>query len=152
MESRFLKQNPSSAKTQLPWANEWVIFYVDFLPCSISLCNFQLYLSKMHITEFSPTIQLPSGHKLYHQTPTCKNKCRDTPDRAEVVATRRTCPYVALLSYLTNKPPRVYFTTECHFSRWPSLSGTTFCVLSWCQQSDSLSLAKPKPALLLQPC
>lgn len=119
-----------------------------------SLCNFQLHPLKIHRTEhcsLPPYSFLPATNSI--PRPHCARidagKHQTEQRRAEAAATRM-CPYAALSSYLANKPLRVHFTTECHFPRWPSLSGTTFCVLSWCQQSDSQSLAKP--ALLLQLC
>lgn len=131
-------------------------FHVDPLTSSFSLCNWQLYPRKIHRTamSFSPTMQPHASHKLYHQTSACKDESREAPDRAKEGRGHfyKEVSLCGLLSYLASKLPRVYFRTECHFSRWPSLSGTTFHVLSWCQQSDSLSLTKPTPALLLQLC
>lgn len=130
-------------------------FQVEFLPCSISLCDFQLSPRKTHRTSvsFSPTKQLHASHKIYLQPSTSKDKCREAPGRAREArgcSSKEKVSSHGLLSYLASKLPRVHFSTECRFSRWPSLSGTTFCVLSRCQQSDSQSPTKPKLVLLLQ--
>lgn len=75
-------------------------FQVEFLPCSISRCNFQLYPRKTHrmSVSFSPTKQLRDSQKSTSSPQHSRisaEKHQAEQGRPEAAAPRRKCPHMA---------------------------------------------------------